>query len=297
MRVFRERTPLIRSMTGFARARRHGNWGELTLELRALNHRFLDLRLVLPEPLRALEVAIRECLRTRLTRGRIEAALRWRPPPGEGFVIDRELALEVGSQARRLAQAVQGAEVAGLDPLRLLAWPGVVEAPHLELEALTPEVVAVTEDAVRGLVDARIREGGALADALAERLERLLAGIEPARALAQAAKATLQARLTARLEALGAEVDPVRVAQEAALLVVRQDTSEELDRLEAHAREALRLLGSDESVGRRLDFLIQELGREANTLASKAGDMECSRQALEFKVLIEEMREQAQNVE
>lgn len=271
--------------------------GEFVLELRAVNHRFLDLKLAVAEPLRALEERLRERLRLALGRGRIEAALRWRPPAQAGFVVNRTLALQVGREALHLAGELKQRSVAPLETLALLAWPGVVEAPVPELDAVAADVDAVTEQALAALIAAREREGAALAAAIRERLDRLLEGVGSARVHAQESKATLGERLAARLEALGSEVDSARLAQEAALLVVRQDTSEELDRLAAHAREARRLLDADEAVGRRLDFLMQELAREANTLASKAPDLGANQRALDLKVLIEEMREQVQNVE
>ncbi len=289
---------MIRSMTGFAIASRRGEWGELVLELRAVNHRFLDLKLTLPDALRPLEAELRARLQAGLARGRIEATVRWQPPPGSGFVINRALALRLAGEARQLL-AETGTEAAsgGVDAMRLLAWPGVVEAAVPEPEALAPALAAASDAALAELVATREREGAALAAALEERLVRLAAGVEACTVQSQEAKNALPVRLAERIEAFGAEVDPARVAQEAALLVVRQDTSEELERLSAHVEETRRLLAATEPVGRRLDFLMQELMREANTLASKAGNLALNRRALDFKVLIEEMREQVQNVE
>jgi len=287
----------MRSMTGFARAGRQGRGGELALELRSVNHRFLDLKLTMPDALGSLETILRTELRRGLGRGRVDATLRWRPPPGQGLVIDEALAGEVARTARHLGTVTGDDMPVARDALALLAWPGVVEQPAAAYEVLRPELETVAREAVERLCEARAREGAELAGALAERLGRLetLTG-ELGPALADSREA-LTERLAARLKDLGPDIDEVRVAQEAAVLAVRQDASEELDRLRAHVREARRLLDAAGPVGRRLDFLMQELAREANTLASKAPDLETNRLALDCKVAVEEMREQVQNVE
>ncbi|MGH8225903.1 MAG: YicC/YloC family endoribonuclease [Gammaproteobacteria bacterium] len=286
---------MIRSMTGFARAAREGGWGELTLELRSVNHRYLDLKLMLPEALRPLEETLRERLRSRLTRGRVEAALRWRAGGSEQFAINHALAREIAAAARALAADVDAPPIP--DALALLAWPGVLEAARPQLDALTPEFEALCVEALDALIAAREREGAAIAAAIAGRLEQLAAGAESLIAESVPLAADLRERLANRLAALGTDVDAGRVAEEAAILLARQDVSEELDRLLAHVHEAGRLLEAGEAVGRRLDFLAQELAREANTLASKAGTLVVNRQALDFKRLVEEIREQVQNIE
>jgi uncharacterized protein (TIGR00255 family) len=284
-------------MTGFALVCHEGEWGELALELRAVNHRYLDLKIGLPEALRALENPLRKRLRANLARGRIEAQLRWRAAAGAGLAVNEALVHDVMHAARRLAGEAQVEVPLATDVLRLLAWPGVVEPPVVATDALLPVLEALSEEAVAGLVAAREREGVALAEALVQRIDRLEACVAAIAEHLPTAKLQLQSRLAARLSTLGDAVDTARVAQEAALLIVRQDVNEELDRLRAHATEVRRLLNADKPVGRRLDFLMQELGREAGTLASKAGDLEINRWALDCRVLVEEMREQVQNVE
>ena len=287
----------MRSMTGFALARRAGEWGEFVLELRAVNHRYLDLKITLPDRLRALENPLREQFRAALARGRVEAQLRWRAPPGAGLQVDEMRAREVVDAARRVASGAGTGLPVASDALRLLAWPGVTEPAPVEIDALRPVVSELAAEALETLIEAREREGAALADALAERLDRIEQSVDEIRGHLPEARRALGERLAERLSALGAEVDAARVAQEAALLVVRQDVDEELDRLAAHVKEARRLLGEARPVGRRLDFLMQELGREASTLASKASDMEINRRALDCRVLVEELREQVQNIE
>ena len=287
----------MRSMTGFALARRQGDMGEFVLELRAVNHRYLDLKINLPDRMRALENPMREQFRAALSRGRVEALLRWRAPQGAGLQVNEALARDLVEAARKVV-AGSGADmpIAG-DALRLLAWPGVAEPPLVEIDPLQPVVSALVEEAVEALIAARAREGEALASALIERLDRIEIEVGEIRAHLPGAREQLGKRLADRLAALGSEVDAARVAQEAAVLVVRQDVDEELDRLAAHVKEARRLIGKEGPVGRRLDFLMQELGREAGTLASKASDLEINRRALDCRVLVEEMREQVQNVE
>lgn len=290
----------MRSMTGFALARREGEWGELALELRAVNHRYLDLKISLPETLRALENPLRERLRAGLARGRIEAQLSWRAAAGAGFAVNEALMRETISAARTartLAAETQDDVPLITDALSLLAWPGVVEPPVAATDTLLSVLEALCDEAMAGLVAAREREGAAMATALAQRLDRLEACVAAIAEHLPAVKTALKSRLAARLEALGEAVDAARVAQEAAVMIVRQDVGEELDRLAAHAVEARRLLGADKPVGRRLDFLMQELGRESGTLASKAGDLEINRRALDCRVLVEDMREQVQNIE
>lgn len=284
-------------MTGFARVGSAGSWGELALELRAVNHRFLDLRIVFPEVLRPLEEALRASLRARLSRGRIDATLHWRPPAGAAISVNEVLARDVAQAARRLAEALGSDVPVATDALALLAWPGVVEPSRAALAPIEPELDALVDEALGILIAAREREGAALAAALRERLDRLDALVASIGTRLGEVGGSVQERLASRLAALGSEIDAARVAQEAALLLVRQDASEELDRLAAHLRETRRLLEANEPVGRRLDFLMQELARETNTLASKAPDVEINSFALDCKVIVEEMREQVQNIE
>lgn len=287
----------MRSMTGFALARQEGEKGEFVLELRAVNHRYLDLKINLPDRLRALENPIREQLRAALARGRVEALLRWRAPQGAGLQVNEALARELIEAARKVGEGSGAAMPLAGDALRLLAWPGVVEPPVVEADSLQPVVVALVGEAIEALVSAREREGKALASALSERLERIETAVGEIRDHLPGVRTLLSERLADRLASLGTDVDAARVAQEAAMLVVRQDVGEELDRLAAHVKEVRRLIGQNRPVGRRLDFLMQELGREAGTLASKASDLEINRRALDCRVLIEEMREQVQNIE
>ena len=287
----------MRSMTGFALTRREGEWGELALQLRAVNHRHLDLKIVVPEALGPFEELLRRRLRAQLVRGRVEAQLRWRASAGMGLAVNEAFAREVLHAARRLTQQTQPEVRPVRDGLSLLAWPGVVEPPVTAAESLRPVLDALVEDALSALTDAREREGRALAAALVQRLDRLQESTAAILERLPTVRRGLAERLRSRIEKLGEAVDAERVMQEAAVLTLRQDVDEELDRLQAHAEEVRRLLGTKGPIGRRLDFLMQELGREAGTLAAKAGDLQINRGALDCRVLIEEMREQVQNIE
>lgn len=287
---------VIKSMTGYACVRRKGEFGELTVDIRSVNHRFLDIKLNVPEALMPLESSIRGQLRTQVARGRVEVAIRWRAERSKELQINEVLANKLLQAAKKILKDEPG-QTAPLDGIRLLAWPGVIE----------PREAAVDEvsDALRSAIDATIdqfnasrsREGDAMLVNFIDRLDRLDELLDQIGSGQKHRRRTLQDKLKEGLEALGGEVDSTRVAQEAALIIMRQDISEEMDRIAAHGQEMRRVLGGEGASGRRLDFLLQELLREANTMASKLSDVDGTRMAIDLKVLIEEMREQAQNVE
>ncbi len=286
---------MIRSMTGYASAQRGGEWGELVLDLRSVNYRYLDIKMMLPDALRPLEETLRRKLRQGIARGRIEATLRWRAARADLLHVNRELATTLARSARDLLRDL--GENAPLDGLRLLAWPGVVEIAEPAIDVLQTVVIEVAEEAIDRLAVTREREGEALAVGLESRLSRLVERVDRLHTGSAMRVAGLRRRLEEGLAALEAEVDADRAAQEAALIIMRQDVSEELDRLGAHAGQMQRILAQGGPIGRRLDFILQELMREANTLANKVGEIEATRMALDLKLLIEEMREQVQNVE
>ncbi len=287
---------MIRSMTGFARTECQLPWGTLTWELRSVNHRYLDLYLRLPEELRRLENDSRTRLSARLGRGKVEATLLFQATPGEnGLQLDEPLLQALIDAAERISARLQ--RPAPLSATDLLRWPGVVTSAVPDLEALQREALDLLESAVDELVATREREGARLAELIRERLEAMEPLVEQIRRRRPQVIQAQGEKLRERLAKLQIEADPQRLEQEIALLAQRLDVDEELDRLQAHIQEVHRLLGSDKPVGRRLDFLMQELNREANTLASKSADAETTRAAVELKVLIEQMREQIQNIE
>lgn len=283
-------------MTGYAGVRRKGDFGELSVDIRSVNHRFLDLKLSLPEALMPLESDIRSRLRKQIARGRVDVAVRWRSERSKELQIN-ELLTKKLVQAAKMIVEDESVQAVPLDALRLLAWPGVIEPQQAAIEEISDELLSAIDETVQQLNDSRSREGEAILVNFIDRLDQLDAFLARIASDQAGRRSTLQGKLREGLAALGADVEPIRVAQEAAVIIMRQDISEELDRIGAHTQEMRRVLSGDDASGRRLDFLLQELLREANTMASKLSDVNGTRLAIDIKVLIEEMREQAQNVE
>ena len=288
---------MIASMTGFARRETSGSWGTLVCELRSVNHRFLEASFRLPDELRAAEGELRTRLARQLRRGKVDCSVQFRRLQGAAGE------LEVDSAAlARLVAAVEVVtrslrEPASVNALEVLRWPGVLREDTASGEQLLAVVYAVFEATLEDLVAARAREGARLRELLEQRCAGLEALVAAVRARLPEVQARVRARLDERLAELKAAVDQDRLEQELALLLQRLDVDEELDRLTAHVGEIRRVIAGNEPAGRRLDFLMQELNREANTLSSKSQDLETTRAAVDMKVLIEQMREQVQNVE
>lgn len=285
----------IRSMTAFASGELATEWGVLGCELRAVNHRFLELGLRLPEELRALEPVLRERVGARVSRGKLDLALRLRPTEGSGALeLDEALVDRLGA----LAQALQ-ARFPGMHTefTSLLQFPGVLQAHAVDPAAMQEAVLALLDRVLDGFVAAREREGAKLVAAILERVDGIERIVGEVRALVPAIRAAQRAKLEARLAELAQAADPARVEQELVLALQKLDVDEELDRLASHVEEIRRVLCQREPVGRRLDFLLQEFNREANTLGSKSVDARTSNAAVELKVLIDQIREQVQNIE
>ncbi len=287
---------MISSMTGFAREEQQAEQASFSWELRSINHRFLEISLRLPEELRPLEPQVRERIGQQLRRGKVEAQLRYR--------IDRaheEAPLNVNtalaSQVIDAAQALPIAGAATLDPLAVLRWPGVVIEPEQDLEALREPLLSLLDRALQALIGNRQAEGERIRQMLKERQQGIRHWVSEVRSRLPQVQEVLRERLHLRLQELQTNVDPERLAQEVALLVQKMDVAEELDRLQSHLTEFEATLNRAEPVGRRLDFLLQEFNREANTLASKSQDAQVTQAAVEIKVLIEQLREQVQNLE
>jgi uncharacterized protein (TIGR00255 family) len=288
---------MIASMTGFARRESSGSWGTLVCELRSVTHRFLEAGFRLPDELRAAEGELRTRLTRQLRRGKVDCTISYRRPQGAAA------ALEVDAVAlERLMAAVEVVtrsvrEPSTVNALDVLRWPGVLREDGGVGEQLLAVAYAVFGATLEELVATRAREGARLRELLEQRcasLEELVAGV---RARLPEVHARVRARLDERLAELGASVERERIEQELALLLQRLDVDEELERLSGHIEEVRRVIGGSEPAGRRLDFLMQELNREANTLASKSQDLETTRASVDMKVLIEQMREQVQNAE
>lgn len=290
---------MIRSMTGFARAEATAPWGSLAWELRSVNHRYLEAGLRLPEDLRALEARCRQQIAARLKRGKVDATLRvsWEAAGDRELALDLPLAARVAEAATRIRAEV--GELALPTTTDLLRWPGVVREQERDLEPVAALAGAALDQALAELDAARSREGERLAEALADRCEAVAGLVVRVRERLPEIRAGLRQRLMDRLAGLDLEAEPQRLEQELAIQLGKVDVDEELDRLDSHVAEVRRILAArdDEANGRRLDFLMQEFNREANTLGSKSVDTETTRIAVELKVLVEQMREQVQNVE
>lgn len=286
---------MISSMTGFARLERSGAFGTLVCEIRSVNHRFLDATVRLPDSCRALESELRAALARELRRGKVDCTIQHRAPIAAALSVD-EAALAPLIERSRVLAASLGAQ-GQINVLELLRWPGVLREEQNDPEALATAVQEIFAAAVAGLSAARAREGQRLGELIVQRCDALAGMIAQVRARLPEVVARVRARLEERLAELGGQLNQERIEQEIVLLLQRLDVAEELDRLSGHIEETRRTLAAPEAAGRRLDFLLQEFNREANTLASKSQDLETTRIAVEMKVAIEQMREQVQNLE
>ena len=287
---------MIRSMTAFARQEHEVDWGALTWELRSVNHRYLEVSLRLPDELRSLETAVRERAARRLGRGKLDCNLRYKP-------TQRRAALALDAQALDQTLAAceqirsQLPDAAAINPLDLLRWPGVIQEESADPVPLAEAALALFDQALNELVATRDREGAQIHEILRTRLDAMEPLVTSARARLPEVLARIRDKLRLRVAELTANPDPDRLEQELAYLAQKMDVDEELDRLTGHIAEVRRVFKLAEPVGRRLDFLMQEFNREANTLGSKSADSETTKVSVELKVLIEQMREQVQNVE
>ncbi len=287
---------MLRSMTAFASAESDFAQGSLSIEIRSVNHRYLELGLRLPEELRSLEPQVRERVAARLSRGKVDLGMRYKTAVAEASAIalDDALIARLAETAQSLAARFPQLNV---DFVSLLGWPGVILERDADQESMRSSAIAVLDEALDQMVAAREREGARLGGFLRERLDAIEAIVADVRRHLPEVRTALRARFDARLAELKQPMEPGRMEQEIVLQLQRIDVDEELDRLTAHIAEARRTLGLKEAVGRRLDFLMQEFNREANTLGSKAADPRTTNAAVELKVLIEQMREQVQNLE
>ena len=294
-------------MTGYASVSRDTAAGRITLELRSINSRFLDLIFRMPDDLRAAEPGLRELITAGVSRGKVECriALQKLPSADRAPALDRGLLAQLMTTAGEIARLAP--QAAPLSQADLMRWPGVLAEPLSDPEAVAADVLALGRAAVAELSVSRLREGGKLAAAIlerADRMEQIVAGLRTeAPALLKAFEQRLVERLRAALgEAAAGSTLPVeatmdRIRQEVVLHGLRIDIAEELSRLAVHIEELRRILAASGPAGKRLDFLLQELNREANTLGSKAASIDLTSAAVELKLLIEQIREQVQNIE
>jgi uncharacterized protein (TIGR00255 family) len=288
---------MILSMTGFAAAAAELPGGSLSVELRSVNHRYLDLQLRLPDELRVLDAAVRELLAAELKRGKVDCRIAFNhSAPGAAMLaINAERVARLRDAAAEVLRHAPGS--APLTVADILRWPGVLTEPSLSPEALAERTLGLVGETLAELAASRLREGQKLRAMLEDRCRAIEAQIERVAPRVPAVHAAYVEKLGARLREAGLDPDAERLKQELALFATKIDVAEEISRLATHVAEVRRVLAAGGSSGKRLDFLMQELNREANTLGSKSVDAELSQAALEIKVLIEQMREQVQNIE
>jgi uncharacterized protein (TIGR00255 family) len=289
---------MIASMTGFARRESSGAWGTLVCELRSVNHRFLETGFRLPDELRSLEHELRQSFIRELKRGKVDCtvSLRTAAAAASALELDHDSLERLLARVREIAAEMPKGTTA-LSPLEVLRWPGVLRDAGTGSEDLLAAARELLASTLKELIATRAREGLRLRDLIEQRCTALRNLVGQVQARLPEVQSRVRARLDERLAELEANVDRDRLEQELALLLQRLDVDEELDRLVAHIEEIRRVMTGNEPAGRRLDFLMQELNREANTLSSKSQDLETTRAAVDMKVLIEQMREQVQNIE
>jgi uncharacterized protein (TIGR00255 family) len=288
---------MIKSMTAFARQTVDKEWGTATWELRSVNSRYLETNFRLPEAFRYLEFKLRDKLRKRLQRGKIDCNLKLDTSGASAgaLSVNKELAgslLKAHKDLQQLANIDQSPELT-----RLLNWPGVVKSAQIDGDKMETELLASLEEAIDQLINMREREGTSLCDIINQRLEGMTEQVAYVREEMPAIVKWQKEKILNRFEEVKLDFDENRIEQEMVMIAQKIDVDEELDRLDTHINEVARLIKKGGSVGRRLDFLMQELNREANTLGSKSINTKTTAASVELKVLIEQMREQIQNIE
>ncbi len=288
----------IHSMTGFARREVSGDWGSLSVELRSLNQRYLEILPRLPEEFRPLEPALRARLQQRLGRGKVEVQLRFHPAHETGqapLQLNETLARSLARALPALNELLPGLQPAGVGDL--LRFPGLLQPESPAMDEVRRQAETALEAALKDLLQARAEEGRRLAEMIDERLQQIESLHHRLCRWLPEIRQQLRERMQQRLSELQVELDPGRVEQEFVLQAMKLDVDEELDRLSMHVQAMRELLTHSGPVGRKMDFLAQEMNREANTLGSKSVDARLSNAAVELKVLIEQIREQVQNIE
>ena len=288
---------MIRSMTGFARRERQGVWGTLSCELRTVNHRYLEVSLRLPDELKALDNEIRQLIAAALRRGKVDANIYLKSAAGNQRALELDLNLlnEVIGRVQEVRERIQ--DTAAVSPLDLLRWPGVVREAEMDAAPIIAAALELAREALSELNETRQREGQRIRELLLARCTAMRAQTQSVKLRLPEVSQRLRDRIKDRITQLGMAPDNERLEQELVMYAHKMDVDEELERLSGHLDEVTGVIDSSEPSGRRLDFLMQELNREANTLSSKSQDVETTRAAVDMKVMIEQMREQVQNVE
>ena len=288
---------MVYSMTAFSRCELSTDQGNLAWEIRSVNHRYLEPSLRLPEAFRELEAPLRERLRKSLGRGKVECTLRFNPAAASNALLSLNQPLIDQLIAASQQLSLKLANAAPVNPLELLAWPGVLSSAESDETGLVDQAGQLFDRALHELKDQRAREGAQLRKLLEERIDAIAERVATLREMMPDLLVAHRQKLIDRIADTGLEVESQRIEQEIVLLAQKIDVAEELDRLDTHVNETRRVLAGREAMGRRLDFLMQEFNREANTLGSKAIDTRSTQAAVDLKVYIEQMREQVQNIE
>ncbi|WP_029933527.1 YicC/YloC family endoribonuclease [Thiomicrospira pelophila] len=285
----------MKSMTAFANTNHAKEWGQIQWEIRAVNQRYLELNFRLPEAYRSLEMPLRELCKQQLERGKIELSLKIELNQIQSELPINETLLSQLNEAvcfiqQRLPEATQ------INPLEMLQWPGLVKAESHDTKQIQADILQTFEQALQQLNESRQREGEQLAQLILQRVGTIREQVNSLKPLLPSLVQQYQQRLAERIKELTAELDETRLAMEVAILAQKIDVAEELDRINTHLDEVVRVVPQPGAIGRRLDFLMQELNREANTLGAKSIDTRVSQVSIELKVLIEQIREQVQNI-
>ncbi|WP_086982040.1 YicC/YloC family endoribonuclease [Vibrio aphrogenes] len=288
---------MIYSMTAYARKEIKSDWGNAVWEIRSVNQRYLETYFRLPEQFRGLEPILRERFRKRLARGKVECHLRFEAnsKAQSDLNINEDLAKQVIKAANQVMSLT--GEESRINPFQVMNWPGVMEAPEQDMDTIQKELLEAFEEAMSDFIDARGREGANMKALIDQRLEAITAEAAKVRARMPEILQWQRDRLLNKFEEAKIELDSSRVEQELILLAQKSDVAEELDRLDSHVKEATNIMKKGGACGRKLDFMMQEFNREANTLASKSISTDVTASGVELKVLIEQMREQIQNIE
>lgn len=283
------------SMTAFGRVEITEEWGTATIEIKTVNHRYLDITIRMPDELRMLESVFRSDIQQRISRGKIDCTLRLEP--GQQKTAKLAINTDLAEKLINAANSLPIRQAQKINPVDILRWPEVIKREPLDIDVIGESIRSLLARTMDQIVETRNREGAKIREMVLERCSSVIQHIESVKSRLPEISAGLRARYQQRAKELQADINTERLEQELLLLTQKMDVAEELDRLEAHVQEVKRVLGQDEPTGRRLDFLMQEMNREANTLSSKSAHIDTTNSSVELKVLIEQMREQIQNVE
>ncbi len=288
---------MVSSMTAYGRAENTNQFGRASCEIRSVNHRYLEMSIRMPEECRALEQTIRDCISAKLNRGKVDCNIRLdlNKAINENMPVNQTL-------LQKLIDAVESTNEqlknpATINPVDLLRWPGVMDREIPDLDAINKEILGLIETTLDAVIDNRQREGAKIKNMITERTQKIKSIVSKVHHIMPEIIEAQREKYRQRIQELVSEIDNDRLEQEILLLIQKMDVAEEMDRLKAHVEEVEHVLNQSGPIGRRLDFLMQELNREANTLGSKSAHLDTSNSSVDLKVLIEQMREQIQNIE